>query len=924
MPIHNLPIFQSNTKLLKGNVQIIACAGSGKTEFVSERIAYQIQQGIAKPSEIVALTFNEAAAEELKFRVRDKITELMGKQPDIGDMYIGTIHAFAFKILQDFVPKYRGYDMLDENSRKAFAVSLKWKQDINLAGLYGSLKNRGFKYNGYFAINSPSYWENWTLGTFLSDVDFCREESITSDKMASETFKNSYQVYLDKLDERKFLDFSGILTLAVHHLQNDPYIIQQIQKQYKFFTIDEYQDVNPIQEKLIRLISGQKNVCVVGDDDQSIYQWRGADVKNIIDFNKNYKGVTIHTLTTNRRSHDNIINCASSFIATNTVRIPKQILPNNAVTERGDLYKLCFDAQQEEVDWIVEKVQSLYGKEYLDKGEPRKLKYSDMVLLFRRRADATEYKNALENAGINVIYSGMGGLMEADEVNAILRILRYIGETVKEDDNEPNDSLTDIHEAVQLTFSIKFGDFKKAINDLIDWCEKQKRLSFQELYYKLLSKLGLDEISFHDDSADDVVLYNLGRFSQAISDFEGSRTYLSKNDIIRFVDFINTFVSNAYDEGSTNANEGLIDAVKIMTLHGTKGLGFPVVFIPSLKATRANNNVRVTFLDSTKIDFSRYGGSIDDERRLYYVAVTRAKKYLFVTSYRIKTGNTRASGLHPFFTELQDNHFIITPINDPTTRNTCDIERVDSDLRFPTNYSQLSYYMSCSYDYRIRFIYGFNPELVQALGYGKQVHNLINLMHTNYERNGKIPTEKEVQKLVNEHFYLRYAATKQEDMLRKACFNSLKNYIELWKKDFSLAVKTEQNFEMDFENKALINGSIDLLSRADGQEDVLEIIDFKTGKPQSHYEEKYTHQVVLYTIAAQEALQKNINKAYLHYLDAEKAERKEVIITPKKIAETKAQLSSAIDGIVSNKFPRKPEKQVCSKCDWKSICPKSK
>jgi DNA helicase-2/ATP-dependent DNA helicase PcrA len=924
MPMHNLEIFQSNANLLKGNVQIIACAGSGKTEFVSERIAYQIDQGIAKPSEIVALTFNEAAAEELKFRVRDKINELMGKQPDIGDMYIGTIHAFAFKILQDFVPKYRGYDMLDENSRKAFAVSLKWKQDINLAGLYGSLKNRGFKYNGFFALNSPSYWENWTLKTFLSDVDFCREESISATKMASNTFQNSFQVYLDKLDERKFLDFSGILTLAVHHLQKDSYIVQQIQKQYKFFTIDEYQDVNPIQEKLIRLISGQKNVCVVGDDDQSIYQWRGADVKNIIDFNKNYEAVTTHSLTINRRSHNNIINCASNFIATNTERIKKEILPNSAVTEPGDLYKLCFDTQQEEVDWIVKKVQNLYGKEYLDKGEPRKLKYSDMALLFRRRADATEYKNALENAGINVIYSGMGGLMEAPEVEAILRILKYIGESVKEDGEDPNDSLSDIHEAVEETFTINFNDFKTAINELIDWCETQKRLSFQELYYKLLTKLGLDEISFHDDSSDDVVLYNLGRFSQAISDFEGSRTYLSKNDIFRFVDFINTFVSNAYDEGSTNANEGLIDAVKIMTLHGTKGLGFPVVFIPFLKKPKANNSVRVTFLDSTQIDFSRYGGSIDDERRLFYVAVTRAKKYLFLTTHNIKTGNQKRTASHQFFSELQDNHFITTPIADPTTRNTCDIERVDSDLRFPTNYSQLSYYMSCSYDYRMRFIYGFNPELVQALGYGKQVHNLINMMHTNYERDGRIPSEKEVQKLVSEHFYLRYAATKQEDMLRNACFNSLKNYIDLWKKDFSLAVKTEQNFEMDFENKALINGSIDLLSRADGQEDVLEIIDFKTGKPQSHYEDKYTHQVVLYTIAAQEALQKNINKAYLHYLDAEKAERKEVIITPKKIAETKAQLSSAIDGIVSNKFPRKPEKQVCSKCDWNSICPKSK
>jgi DNA helicase II / ATP-dependent DNA helicase PcrA len=920
MPIHNLETFKKNQKILQGNVQIIACAGSGKTEFVSERIAYQIQQGITKPSEIVALTFNDAAAEELKFRVRDKIKELLGKQPDIGDMYIGTIHSFAFKILQDFVPEYRGYDMLDENSRKAFSVSLKW-DGINLWELYNTLKGLGYRLP-FSTDNNPKRYENWTLNTLLADIDFYREESVTEKKIAADNFKTAIEIYLNKLKERKFLDFSGILRLAVDHLANDKYIVQQIQKQFKFFTIDEYQDVNPIQEKLIRLVSGQKNVCVVGDDDQSIYQWRGADVDNIINFPKNYKSVTTFKLETNRRSHNNIINCAADFISANPKRLPKAIKTNSAVTEKGDLYKLCFDKQQEEVDWIVSKVNSLYGKEYSDKGQPRKLKYSDMVLLFRRRNDAHEYKEALEQAGINVIYSGMGGLMESPEVVGILRTLKYIGESAKDDDNDPNESITDIHALIADNFQITLPVFKKLVGDIIQWCKEQKRLSMQGLYYKLLSGLGLGDISFHNDPTDDVALYNLGRFSQTISDFEGSRTYLSKNDIVRFIDFIQTFVSNAYDEGSTDANAGLIDAVKIMTLHGTKGLGFPVVFMPRMKGITNRNNGRVTFLDTTKIDFSRYGGSEADERRLYYVALTRAKKFLFATTHQISSGNTRRTGVHNFFTALPDKYFITTNIADPTKRKPCSIDRVDSDLRFPTNYSELSYYLSCSYDYRMRFIYGFNPELVQALGYGKQVHNLINLMHKEYERTYKIPTEKRVAELVEQHFYLRYAATKQVEILKKSCFNSLKNYINLWKKDFSLAVKTEQNFEMDFENKALINGSIDLLSRSEGKQDVLEIIDFKTGKPQSHFKEKYTHQVVLYTIAAQEALMKNISKAYLHYLDAEKAERKEVVITDKKITETRTKLKVAVDGIISNKFPRKPRKEICSKCDWNSICPK--
>lgn len=920
MPIYNEELFKAKPSLLSGNVQIIACAGSGKTEFVSERIATQIANGLAKPSEIVALTFNDAAAEELKFRVRDKIKELLGKQPDVGDMYIGTIHAFAFNILQEFIPKYRGYDMLDENIRKAFVASIKWSDGINIPVLYRSLQKRGFNYNKYFAINNRGYWENWTLNTFLADVDFYREESITEDKIASNTFKTSLQVYLQKLDQRKFLDFSGILRLAVDHLESDDYALKQIRKRYKLYTIDEYQDVNPIQERLIRLVSCQKNVCVVGDDDQSIYQWRGADVENIINFSKNYKKVETYKLETNRRSHNSIVTCASDFIIQNTRRLNKKLLPNSAKTVPGDLYKLCFDRQEQEVNWIISKIQYLYGKEYIDKGEPRKLKYSDMVLLFRRRNDAVRYKNALGEAGISVIYSGMGGLMESEVIQSILSAFKYIGESVKEEDT--NESLTDIHDSISDSFNISLKEFRKLIEELIDWVSGQKRLSLQALYFKLLSGLGLADISYHDDSMDDVLLYNLGMFSRAISDFEISRTYLSKNDILYFIDFINTYVSNAYDEGTANAMEGIIDAVKIITLHGTKGLGFPVVFMPHLKSSNHRDNTRVTFLDSGLIDFARYGGSDEDERRLYYVAITRAKKFLFLTTHHIKEGNSRRTGLHPFLTEINDSYFLTTNVPDPTKRKECSIERIDSDIRFPTNYSELSYYLSCSYDYKMRFVYGFNPGIVQALGYGKQVHNLINLMHNEYEKTGKIPGKKKLIELVDEHFYLRYSATKQAETLKESCLKSLSNYLDLWKKDFSLAVKTEQQFEMEFEDKALINGSIDLLSRSEGDENILEIIDFKTGKIQSHYEEKYAHQVILYTIAAKEALEKEISKAYIHYLDDEKAERKEVSITDEKIGQTKAHLSSAIDGIVQNNYCRKSKKKICKNCDWNLICPK--
>ena len=930
MALYHQKLFKNKPELLQNNVQIIACAGSGKTEFVSERIATMINNRIAKPEQIVAITFNDAAAEELKFRVRDKIKELIGRQPDIGDMYIGTIHAFAFKILQDFVPQYRGYDMLNEESRLAFAASLKWAGDLNIPALYNGLKKRGFNYNRYFTIGNSHFWENWTLSTFLNDVDFYREEGLNERYSDSTTFKAALKVYFDRLSERRFLDFSGILRIAVDHLKSDKYILKTVRKQYNFFTIDEYQDVNPIQEELIKLVSGQKNVCVVGDDDQSIYQWRGANVENMLRFEKDYKKyapVTVYSLNRNLRSCDKIVKCASDFIEGNNKtkkRLKKSILPNDSKTEDGDLYKICFPFQTEEVNWIAEKIQHLIGKEYIDKGENRKIRLSDIAILFRRRSDAHIYKEALDEAGLGVLYSGLGGLMESDEIDGILRTITYIGDSVKVNSQGPNESLQDIFYTISSVFSISWKNYSKLVNEIINWCNEQKRLSLQRMYVMLLNGLGLSDISFHDLPDDETLLYNLGRFSQAISDFEGSRTFLSKNNIVDFVDFIRTHVSNSYDEGATDSNSGLVDAVQIMTMHGTKGLGFPIVFMPSIKGNTTFSNDRVTFLNTKKIDFSRYSGSEADERRLYYVAMSRAKKFLFITTYDKKYDKKRARStkIHEFFYEFNDKYFITESKADPTKRIPCNIDKLDSDTRFPTNYSELSYYLSCSYDYRLRFIYGFNPELVQQLGYGKQIHNLINIIHKEYERIKKVPTEKRIEELVNEHFYLRYAATKQSDTLKKSCLKSLQNYIKLGSSHFLRTVKTEQNFEMDFEEKALISGSIDLLQRTDGNENILEVIDFKTGKPKSNYEEKYNHQVVLYAIAAREALLKDINKAYLHYLDSETIKPVEIDITEDKIKKTRKKLNDAITGITNNSFPRNPEKGICTGCDWCNICPK--
>ncbi len=915
--IFNSKLFENSPKLLQGNLQIIACAGSGKTEFVSERVAFQIAKDIAKPDQIVAFTFTKKAAEELKFRVRSKIKEVMGKQPDIGDMYIGTIHAFAFKILQEFIPRYRAYDMLDEVGRLAFLSSI--KRDIDFSYLFNALSSR-HKWNYYRHGNKQS----WTFRTFIKDIDLFREEGLTDDAILSDSFKTTYKIYLAKLEEKRFLDFSSILRIAVDTLEKETTVRKKVQDQYKFFTIDEYQDVNPIQERLIQLISNKKNVCVVGDDDQSIYQWRGADVQNIITFKRRYPKAALHHLDTNRRSYDGIVKTGDELIQRNNPgRLKKSIKDKGLSTEDGDLYKILFQRQEEEVEWIIRKIQALIGTEYLEGDSPRKLKYSDFAFLFRSVGnEAAPYIQALQNANIPLIFSGTGGLFDTSEVSSIIHILEYISNWDKEATYDES-FLKDIHNDLPHDFTLSVNRFAKGIQAIQAATKAQKRISLQAVYAGILSLLGLSEESFHQ-AEDDVLLFNLGRLSQAISDYENSREYLTFNSIKDFLWFVRMHAMNAYDSGNTDAMAGMIDAVQIMTMHGTKGLGFPVVFMPSHFKRNRDPDFGPTLLDTSKFQSDRFLNYPADERRIYYVAITRSKKYLFVTSAEYKIEGKRRASRSVFFGEIPETYFITSEISDPTTRVPCSIEGVSEELRFPTSYSELAYYLSCGYDYKMRFIYGFNPGIVQALGFGKQVHNVINLLHYNFENTGMIPSKADISKMIDDHFYLRYASDSLTARLKISAAKSLSKYVKMWESDFGLSVKTERPFELEFDN-ALIAGSIDMIKRQEGDESILEVIDFKTGKPDNELMHKYELQVQLYTIAAQEALGINTQKALIHFIDSDKNSRLAVQTSSDALDTAREELSFAIKGVTQASFSRDArQNKICKSCDWCAICPKRK
>jgi len=909
---------KNKPELTKQNLQIIACAGSGKTEFISHRIAYIIAEELAKSENIVAFTFTEKAAEELKFRIRSKIRDLIGHQPDIGDIYVGTIHSFCYELLKEFVPDYRAFDVLDEGKRFSFVSSI--RSEIELRELEDYLVSTGMR-KPYGSTKQA-----WIINTFIRGVDIVREEMLNPEDVSlSKAFVNAYHFYDEKLNEKRFLDFSSMMSLAVGYLGKNKNILSEVRKRFTYITVDEYQDVNLIQEKLVKLMAGKKNnICVVGDDDQSIYQWRGSTVDNIINFKKRYPTISTHHLPTNFRSTDGIINLANELIQNNNPRrLKKSMKPADKELQPGDIYKIEFQEQADEIEFVVKRIKKLIGTEWINNdGSKRGLAYSDIALLFRSvKYGAQPYLDALNDAGIPYAVTNIGGLFEADEVDTIFNIFSYLGDFEKIWDGQSGTGYVptedDIYSSAKPIFSMpNKKTFEKQLQELKE--SISGRISLQDIYGEILAILGVARGDIHDNE-NEVALYNLGRLSQAISDYEGTRSYCTPRDIKRLCWFIRNYAQNAYDAGTGDDRTLSINAVQVMTLHGTKGLGFPVVFMP-YSVEKPFRQTPSGFLDSSKFNFTRYQGSIEDERRLFYVGMTRAKKYLYITSCMDPGYRKWKKKPSQFLYELNGNYFIDKPIKDPTKRKKLKPQPSNEDYRFPTNYSEMSDYLRCEYDYKMRYIYGFNPIIVQALGYGNQVHNILNILHKVAQETSKLPTDEEAAEILKQQFYLRYAAESQQDTLKRSALRSVLRYIGMWREDFTLSVNTERNFEIDVEN-ALISGSIDLLKRENADESILEVVDFKTGN-EKRMDEELNLQVQLYTIAAREALNLEVNKAYVHFLDAKKQARIEVLTTPKQLELASKIILNTIKGITTRQFRRNPKnKKVCRGCDWSKFCP---
>ena len=900
---------------------IVACAGSGKTQVISERMVEILGLPGVEPRNIVAFTFTDRAASELKERVTTLTTAAFPGMIGLAELFIGTMHGYARDALQTYVPLTFKRNVLDDIQSRLFIDRNSRASGLTVTDAFvpGRPPRKLKRY-----VDTP-LWMQVLAIMREDDVD----ESLLPPGLAANVVG-----YRRLLGEKNYFDFTELLRVAVDLLGEDAdddmagALVRHVRDDVRYVVVDEYQDTNPIQEQLIeRLCRFGANLCVVGDDDQMIYSWRGSAVRNILDFAERKDGVRTVTLDDNFRSSAGIVALGRDIAAQNDPdRLPKTMVAAGHQTyERGDMVALTFDTPAEEAVWICDRIIRLRGAPFTDAPGtvPRGLSWSDFAVLFRSVSkDAGELVDELKRRNIPYVIKGLTRLFDAPEVQACVACFQYVlGEIAADDvvsawlDADLGLTRTVLEAALPILEAAR------------NWQPGQRwgTYNIQRTYLAFLEALGLREETV--PSAGDggvrgeLVFYNLGKFSQAISDFE--QIYFQSEPQAKYDAFVKWLVYQApgyYAESDADVGYATPDAVTIATVHQAKGMQWPAVFVPALRRNRfpsprmGGTNVFHVIPIGAVPDAVRYRGTPADEIRLFYVAVTRAQKYLHL-SFSPGQGN-RYARRSEFFDFATRNSYLLTaepplaavPRLEPRARH----EIPDVTLSF----SDLKYFFECPYEFKLRLMYGFNPPIHEALGYGKSVHDVMAEVHKR-ALDGDIVSGLEAEELVDRHLNTPFAYPALRDALRRAAIRAVRTYINEHRAQLANTLHSEQQIQVHVAPGITVDGRIDLITRLDTGE--VSIVDFKSSE-RAQADDITRDQLHTYAVGYQELTGRRADVLEVLNLD-EKGKTTRELVNDTLLDEIRGKIAATGEDLRTNHLPRLPHWcKTCDSCDLAGLC----
>ncbi len=596
----------------KGSLLLLAGAGSGKTRVLTHRIAYLIQNGV-KPWNILAITFTNKAAKEMKERIESA-------SPEGKDVWVSTFHSACVRILRreiDHIGFLNSFTIYDSSDSEKLIKTILKENNIN---------DKTYKPKAILSIISSCKNEKISPKAFYKAADDFRKEKIAE----------IYEEYQKRLYHSNALDFDDLILKTIELFEICPDVLYKYQERFRYILVDEYQDTNTAQYMLVNLLASKyRNLCVVGDDDQSIYAFRGANIMNILNFEKDYPEATVIKLEQNYRSTSTILNAANEVIKNNEGRKSKTLWTDNGKGEKITFFRA--DSDREEAAFIADNVKRL-----VNKGVP----YSNIAVLYRNNALSRIIGEGMVRASVPYVVVRGHSFYESMEIKDIIAYLKFIYNPESEIDltriiNVPKrgigaatvEKIGDIarksgksmYEVIQNIESIpalktRCGSvlrFRELMNGLIN---ASLTTPVSELVEMVLWETGyLPELQAEGDAAAQTRIENLYEMQSKAVDFE--QQHPEDSSLAAFLDEI-SLVSDV--DALQNSEEG---AVALLTLHASKGLEFPIVFLAGFE-----DGIFPSAIATNSGDIK----DLEEERRLLYVGITRAKQKLYVTCARTR------------------------------------------------------------------------------------------------------------------------------------------------------------------------------------------------------------------------------------------------------------------------------------------------
>jgi DNA helicase-2/ATP-dependent DNA helicase PcrA len=657
-------------KTVDGPLLILAGAGSGKTRVITYRIAHLIEIGVY-PGNILAITFTNKAADEMK----ERVIELIGEEAK--SMWISTFHSACVRILRANIEKL-GYN-------KNFVIYDSQEQEKLIDEC---LKELNF--------DNKLYKPREILSKIGSLKDTLTDEEDYYKKYADD-FKNkvvarTFLLYQKKLKNSNALDFDDIINKTVKLFQTYPDVLNHYQRKFKYILVDEYQDTNRAQYELINLLAkGHKNLCVVGDDDQSIYMFRGADVRNILDFEKDYPSCKVIKLEQNYRCTKKILDAANYVIANNEQRKPKKLWTENKTGDNIKFYRA--ENERGEARFILDEIKDLTSTDF---------KYKDVAILYRNNAMSRVLEEALITN--NIPYKVIGGFrfydrMEVKDIMAYLKVInnpldnisvlrivnvpkRGIGastiDTIREYANQNEISIYSAileSEKIDGLNSRALNAVQKFISLMGSLAAAFEKMDVPELINEVIEKTGyVDELKKENTKESTERIENIQEFYSAALEFEEKSEDKSLSAFLEKLSLVS-------DQDSLDDNGG----ITLMTLHSAKGLEFPIVFIAGCE-------------DGIFPHYSARDDKdeLEEERRLCYVGITRAKQKLYMTcaKQRMLFGRIMFNPISMFVDEIPETYVDDLSKNDSSLKVSYDYKSIFNYKKTQNNFLNQPSYVS--------------------------------------------------------------------------------------------------------------------------------------------------------------------------------------------------------------------------------------